>query len=97
METISKYELRKEIIDEEVREAIYKETANIKCFSHENYGFRFSNVSKKIRNDEMLGWCYQLCFVLAPFYEKKKETEEQLARMLEEASDKGNDSKSFTK
>ena len=30
-------------------------------------------------------------------YEKKKETEEELARMLEEASDKGNDSKSFTK
>ena len=70
METISKYELRKEIIDEEVREAIYKEATNIKCFSHENYGFRFSDVSKKIRNDEMLGWCYQLCFVLAPFYEK---------------------------
>lgn len=70
MEIISKYELRKEKIDENVRVAVYKEIANIKCFSHRNNGFRFTDVSKKVRNDEMLGWCYQLCFVLAPFYEK---------------------------
>lgn len=62
METTSKYDLRKEKIDESVRDAVYKEIVNIKCFSHRNYGFRFTDVSKKVRNDEMLGWCYQLCF-----------------------------------
>ena len=69
MTTVSKYDLRKEDINEKIRSSIYKKTSNIKTFCLKNTGFRTTNISKKIQNDEMLGWCYQLCFILAPFYE----------------------------
>ena len=70
MTIISEYHTEKEVIDREIMEEIYEKTSNIKLFEHKNRRLRITNVSKKIQNKEMLGWRYQLCFILAPFYEK---------------------------
>ena len=62
--------LNEKYVDKDVRDSIYDKTFNIRCFASKIRKSRITNINKKITDKQMVGWCYQLCFVLAPLYEK---------------------------